>query len=84
MTKSPGKHDHHQLIKTWLQFFDPQYDFSVHSTKELLAFLRGPECRSQRDLHNIIKTELSKRPNIPTKAQAKAKRKELAKSQRNR
>jgi hypothetical protein len=63
---------------------EPGYDWSKHSTKELLCILRSELGRESPDFHAKLKNVLATRPNIPTKQQAKAKRVEKAKAQRNR
>lgn len=62
----------------------PSYDWSQHSTKELLMLLRTQLGREVPEFHAKFKEILATRPNIPTKEQAYAARIQKAKQQKNR
>lgn len=63
---------------------EPSYDWTRHSTKELLVLLRSQLGREVPEFNAKFKEILATRPNIPTKQQAKAARIEKAKQQKNR
>jgi|SRR6476620_11013203 len=65
------------------QLLDKSY-LEEMSTWNLLAYLRGPEGREEGPFRILLKEVLATRPNIPTKAQSKAKRIAKAKAQKNR
>lgn len=77
-------YDLEDLEAHWSYMLDPKYDFSGHSTLELLGILRSQAGREVPGLREVLKKVLATRPNIPTKAQARAARQEKAKAQRNR
>lgn len=60
------------------------YDFSSINTLQLLGWLRSQEGRENSTLNAVLKAELAKRENVPTKAQSKAKRQQIAKAKKNR
>ena len=68
----------------YTDMLDPGYDWSKHSTKEILCMLRSQLGRESPDFNAKFKSILATRPHIPNKQQAKAKRLEKAKAQKNR
>lgn len=59
------------------------YDFTQHTTAELIAFMRGEDCRNIPALHAMAKAVVDTHPHIPTAKERKQKRQAKAKEQKN-
>lgn len=59
------------------------YDFTQHTTTELIAFMRGEDCRNIPALHAMAKAVVDTRPHIPTAKERREKRQAKAREQKN-